>query len=167
MFVFYNRKRVNIYSKLINQFNYFREDHNNAGLSHKSVLSLCEVSDGNIWIGTDGGGINVLNPKNNTFNYIKHNLNKPKKIKKIISDIDSTTSFTKSPQKIQKKLRKKLPSPEYLLGQGLNFYNKREFKKAINCFQIVLHIDPNNVQSKNYLTKALAKLEEEGIEVKK
>lgn len=53
----------------------------------------------------------------------------------------------------------KILSKKDFLNQGLKFYNKREFKKAINCFQIVLEIDPNELKSKDYLLKAQTELD--------
>ena len=43
----------------------------NADLSHNIVLCL-EQRQGMIWMGTDGGGINILNPESNHFSHIKH-----------------------------------------------------------------------------------------------
>lgn len=41
-----------------------------AGLNCATVLALMEASDGRIWIGTDGGGINIYEPKTNSFIYL-------------------------------------------------------------------------------------------------
>lgn len=43
----------------------------NSSLSHNIVLCMGEYK-GNIWIGTDGGGINILNPKDNSINILVH-----------------------------------------------------------------------------------------------
>lgn len=43
--------------------------NNSYGLSEKTVLSLCEDKKGILWIGTDGGGINRLDPVNNSFTH--------------------------------------------------------------------------------------------------
>lgn len=43
----------------------------NSALSHNIVLCL-EQRHGRLWMGTDGGGINILNPENGTFTHIKH-----------------------------------------------------------------------------------------------
>lgn len=40
---------------------------NKLGLSNGTISSLLEDADGMIWIGTDGGGLNRLNPQTNTF----------------------------------------------------------------------------------------------------
>lgn len=39
----------------------------NSGLVSNVILSLCEGEDGRIWIGTDGGGINILDPETGSF----------------------------------------------------------------------------------------------------
>jgi signal transduction histidine kinase/DNA-binding response OmpR family regulator/streptogramin lyase len=44
-------------------------------LSSNTVSSFCEDDFGNIWIGTDGGGLNVYNKKKDVFTYFKHDPN--------------------------------------------------------------------------------------------
>ncbi len=46
-----------------------RLDYPQAGLSDKCPLCLWEDTDGTIWIGTDGGGINRLNPQSEQFTH--------------------------------------------------------------------------------------------------
>lgn len=43
----------------------------NSNLSHNVVLSMAEL-DGQIWFGTDGGGINILNPKTKQITVLEH-----------------------------------------------------------------------------------------------
>lgn len=43
----------------------------NSALSHNIVLCL-EQRQGELWMGTDGGGINILNPESGQFTHIKH-----------------------------------------------------------------------------------------------
>lgn len=43
----------------------------NSALSHNVVLSLAE-RDGQLWIGTDGGGINILTPETGHFSLLEH-----------------------------------------------------------------------------------------------
>ncbi|NDV60458.1 response regulator [Bacteroides sp. 519] len=43
----------------------------NSRLSNDIVLSMTERKE-QIWIGTDGGGINILNPENGEFTHLKH-----------------------------------------------------------------------------------------------
>lgn len=43
----------------------------NSGLSHNVVLCINE-RDGKIWIGTDGGGINILDPETGRINVLSH-----------------------------------------------------------------------------------------------
>lgn len=40
------------------------------GLNCANSLALMETADGRIWIGTESGGINIYDPKTNTFTYI-------------------------------------------------------------------------------------------------
>ena len=89
---------------------------------------------------------------------IENTIIKPKKIKRIIPKDLPIAPSPELHQSAQIKIDKKMLSPNYFLGQGLNFYNNGNYKKAISCFQIVLNIDPNNEESKNYLTRARAKL---------
>ena len=42
---------------------------NNRGLSNNTVLSLYQESDDKIWIGTDGGGVNLFNPLTEKFTH--------------------------------------------------------------------------------------------------
>lgn len=41
----------------------------NKGLAERAVISLLEDSKGKIWIGTDGGGINMFDPRTETFRH--------------------------------------------------------------------------------------------------
>ena len=43
--------------------------HHTGGLTEKSVTSLYEEKDGRLWVGTDGGGINLYNPKTDEFTH--------------------------------------------------------------------------------------------------
>lgn len=43
----------------------------NSALSHNIVLCMTE-REGNLWMGTDGGGINILNPEEGTFAHLTH-----------------------------------------------------------------------------------------------
>ena len=42
---------------------------NTNGLSEKSVISLYEEKNGNLWIGTDGGGINLYDARTDKFTH--------------------------------------------------------------------------------------------------
>ena len=42
---------------------------NDRGLSNSTVLSLYRQSTDSIWIGTDGGGINLFNPRTEKFTH--------------------------------------------------------------------------------------------------
>ncbi|MDE8712180.1 two-component regulator propeller domain-containing protein, partial [Phocaeicola vulgatus] len=43
--------------------------NNSNGLSDKSIISLYEDDDDKIWIGTDGGGINLYDPHTDQFTH--------------------------------------------------------------------------------------------------
>jgi len=53
-----------------NKFRYFGKKQDHSGLSSKNVSSVLEGGNGEIWIGTDHGGINILDKRTNTFSYI-------------------------------------------------------------------------------------------------
>jgi len=40
------------------------------GVNHKSILSLLQDNKGKLWIGTDGGGVNIFDPSTGKFTYI-------------------------------------------------------------------------------------------------
>lgn len=43
------------------------------------ILPILEMPDGKLWIGSDGGGLSIFNPENQTFKSIYQNLNQPDK----------------------------------------------------------------------------------------
>jgi signal transduction histidine kinase/ligand-binding sensor domain-containing protein/CheY-like chemotaxis protein/AraC-like DNA-binding protein len=51
-------------------FRYFGKKPDNSGLSSNNVSSIIEGDDGNIWIGTDHGGINILDKLTYKISYI-------------------------------------------------------------------------------------------------
>jgi len=53
-----------------NTFKYFGTKPDHSGLSSNNVSSVIEGGDGNIWIGTDHGGINILDLQTFKFKYI-------------------------------------------------------------------------------------------------
>lgn len=60
------------------QFKTFRHDPENPNsLSHNNTFALIETRDGLIWVGTDPGGLNVYNPKTNTFQAYRHDPQNP------------------------------------------------------------------------------------------
>lgn len=48
----------------------YRQGNTNKNLNNSLIRGVIEHSPGFLWIGTDHGGINVLNKRNNTFQYI-------------------------------------------------------------------------------------------------
>ena len=53
------------YARSYNEVSY----GNRYGLSNRSVLSCCQDDSGTIWIGTDGGGINSMDPETGEFRH--------------------------------------------------------------------------------------------------
>ncbi|WP_029280205.1 two-component regulator propeller domain-containing protein [Pedobacter borealis] len=52
------------------QFSYFGKKQDHSGLSSNNVSKVIEGDDGNIWIGTDHGGINILDKHTHRLTYI-------------------------------------------------------------------------------------------------
>ncbi|MGQ7857128.1 two-component regulator propeller domain-containing protein [Pedobacter sp. WC2501] len=55
---------------LTGNFTYFDKRQDHSGLSSNNVSRVIEGDDGNIWIGTDHGGINILDKRTQRFTYI-------------------------------------------------------------------------------------------------
>lgn len=55
---------------LRNQFRSLRRDHSNHRLNDNIVSCMKEAPDGEILIGTNSGGVNIYNPKTNTYRHI-------------------------------------------------------------------------------------------------
>ncbi|MFQ3579345.1 MAG: two-component regulator propeller domain-containing protein, partial [Bacteroidales bacterium] len=53
------------------------ENDNPHSISHNIVKAFCESSDGILWIGTDGGGLNMYDRKTEQFKAFKHDPNDP------------------------------------------------------------------------------------------
>lgn len=65
---------VNVFKVHKTRFETYTHTGNRAGeLSHRSVLSLCKMADGRVLVGTDGGGLNLLDTKNKLFSTIANN----------------------------------------------------------------------------------------------
>ena len=64
---------MNLFDPQSGNFTHFRHEKNNAqSICGDYVLTACEDSKGNIWIGTWGDGVTVFNPANNTFKHFKN-----------------------------------------------------------------------------------------------
>ena len=61
--------RINTLTKKVT---YFEPDNQ---LNSKMVTSFYENTEGDLWIGTDGGGLNIYDPISNTFEYAKNRSN--------------------------------------------------------------------------------------------
>jgi signal transduction histidine kinase/ligand-binding sensor domain-containing protein/CheY-like chemotaxis protein len=66
--------RFNPKTGIVTHYAYGKKPNN---VGSRAIYALMEDSKGNIWIGTDGGGVNVLDPITNTFKRIVHNANDP------------------------------------------------------------------------------------------
>lgn len=62
------------------KFTLFRQEANLNSLSYNDVKAFCEDSNGNIWIGTDGGGLNLFSRKTKVFKHYKYSPFNPKMI---------------------------------------------------------------------------------------
>lgn len=58
------------YSPANNTLRKYVQGNTNRHLNNSLIRGIIEQSPGYIWIGTDHGGINILNKKNNTFRYV-------------------------------------------------------------------------------------------------
>ena len=58
---------VHAFSTSQNSFNYYPSRTENTGLSHPIVGEMVEGEKGEIWIGTEGGGLNCLDVRSHTF----------------------------------------------------------------------------------------------------
>lgn len=58
------------YSPANNTLRRYVQGNTNRHLNNSIIRGIIEQSPGYIWIGTDHGGINILNKKNNTFQYV-------------------------------------------------------------------------------------------------
>ena len=54
----------------VGQFSYFGKKQDHSGLSSTNVSDIVEDDDGKIWIGTDHGGIDILDKRTGKFTYI-------------------------------------------------------------------------------------------------
>jgi signal transduction histidine kinase/ligand-binding sensor domain-containing protein len=48
------------------------DEEEGSALSHSEVTSITESADGRLWIGTHGGGINILNPETGAITWLRH-----------------------------------------------------------------------------------------------
>src|SRR5690606_18196681 len=68
------------YVNLEYKFNHYRESSSATGLSSNLILSIFEDSKNNIWIATDGGGLNCFNLKTEEFTVYRHDPRNPNSI---------------------------------------------------------------------------------------
>jgi len=117
-----------------NEFHYFGKKQDNTGLSSKNVSRVIEAEDGKIWIGTDHGGINILDKKTNRITYILNKEDDPRSLSdnsisalyKDNNNIIWIGTFKKGICFYHKSVYK-FPANRYLAG-------KNPIKKDVNCF---------------------------------
>ena len=63
-----------------NSFQHFTNDSKNGRLNTNIVNTIVQANDGNIWIGTDHGGLNILNKKNLAVQYLLNIPDDPKSL---------------------------------------------------------------------------------------
>jgi ligand-binding sensor domain-containing protein len=117
---------LDTFKKGVNSFVHFKNDPNReTSLSNNSIYSLFQDKQGNIWIGTFGDGINLLNPG-------------PEKFFHIMSESSIINSLSNN------QVNAFCEDNDLLwigTGEGLNRYNKRNY-----TFKHYLH-DPLNKKS--------------------
>lgn len=64
-----------------NTFSFFSKKEDHSGLSSNSVTQVIQNDDGNIWIATDHGGINVLDKRTHKLTYILSKESEPRDLK--------------------------------------------------------------------------------------
>jgi ligand-binding sensor domain-containing protein/AraC-like DNA-binding protein len=64
---------VDLYSPNKKPFNYYKAGKTTKNLSFKDIRAIAEDNNGNIIIGTDGGGLNIMNVADRTINVLKKN----------------------------------------------------------------------------------------------
>ncbi|MDP8243372.1 MAG: two-component regulator propeller domain-containing protein [Candidatus Hinthialibacter antarcticus] len=65
-------------AKTFTRYPYTDDDHNNASdsvLNNNIVRAILAVDDHSIWVGTEKGGINILDPETSMFRYYRHDPN--------------------------------------------------------------------------------------------
>ncbi|HWI93498.1 MAG TPA: two-component regulator propeller domain-containing protein, partial [Flavisolibacter sp.] len=69
---------VRKYDKKLSRFGLYKPLNSNpATLNLKMVFSFAESKTGDIWIGTDGGGLNIFHVKDKTFSHFEYKKNDP------------------------------------------------------------------------------------------
>jgi signal transduction histidine kinase/ligand-binding sensor domain-containing protein/DNA-binding response OmpR family regulator len=83
------------FNSRLNKFIKYVQGSNNKSLNNNFIRKVIEQSPGKIWIGTDHGGINILNKKTNIFQYV---VNHPERENSISENV--VTSLYKDNQGI-------------------------------------------------------------------
>ncbi|MGA9293924.1 MAG: sigma 54-interacting transcriptional regulator [Ignavibacteriaceae bacterium] len=67
-----NKVLRNARNKITGFKKYLNDVHNINSLSHNQVYAVCEDNSGKLWIGTNGGGLNLFNSDDNSFTRYFH-----------------------------------------------------------------------------------------------
>jgi signal transduction histidine kinase/ligand-binding sensor domain-containing protein len=86
---------ANVLFKAKDKFGHIKSFGGKNDLSNNSVLSLLETNDGKIWVGTDGGGLDLFNPLTGMFQNFKHN---PYNSNSLSGDVVKTLHYDKKGQ---------------------------------------------------------------------
>lgn len=68
---------LNRFNVTAGSFLHYGPDTTNGGLNHGTVMAFDEDSEGDVWIGTYGGGLNRLNPDTGRFTHYRHDAADP------------------------------------------------------------------------------------------
>ena len=107
---------------------------NQQTISHNRIGSIALANNNNIWIGTDGGGLDLLNPKNGKFIHYKNTKNNPKSLSNnyVISLLEDS--------------KDRVWAGTYQGGLNLLNQNTGEFKKYLTNYDIRVIFEDKNKQ---------------------
>ncbi len=72
MVVAYKQEGIHVFNKKTSNLKHYGYNPNGQGINNNKIKSLWIEDNKKIWIGTGGGGINILDPSNATFTYIQN-----------------------------------------------------------------------------------------------
>jgi signal transduction histidine kinase/ligand-binding sensor domain-containing protein len=64
---------VNVLFRAKDKFGHIKSFGGEFDISNNSVLSIIEAGNGKLWVGTDGGGLNLFNPSTGISQHFRHN----------------------------------------------------------------------------------------------
>lgn len=72
MVIAYKQEGIHVFNKKTSNLKHYGYNPNGQGINNNKIKSLWIEDNKKIWIGTGGGGINILDPSNATFTYIQN-----------------------------------------------------------------------------------------------